>query len=367
MSHTNLIIDADPHFSIDPITRRIKNESSKKVTLIQGDHNSERFTFDMPRYIEEHDMLECDRVEVHFLNAGKGGESNPGVYNVADMQVHPEDETMVAFTWLLSDETTKYVGSLAFLIRFCCTETDGVAEYIWHTSKNTDISISEGMNNGEAVVERFPDFIESLKKEITAGLTAHRNNEDEETAHIRNKWAAAIEILFEALSTAAENTKNTISPGGFAVGYNNDVNKCSLAVGLQNIITGYRSFGAGQGLNAFGESNRAYFGQFNAKNGQAVLVVGWGTSDSNRKNVFTVDKNGKGVFATEVFAGGQRLANVAELTAMETNFNEQIMNFVSAVGSIQDSVDTQQRQIGVLQDKVKALEEIIDGMTAELH
>ena len=237
MSHANLIVDSDPHFSIDPITRRIKNESSKKVTLIQGDHNSERFTFELPRFIEQHDMSECDRVEIHFVNGDYASFDF-----IKDMQIHPEDETKVVFSWLVSDEATKNVGRLEFKIRFCCTNEDGVDDYIWNTAKNADISISEGMNNAEIAVERYPDFLETLRNEIKADLTAHKNNENTEVSHIRQKWAAAIEILFEALSTSAENTKNTISPGGFAVGYNNDVNKCSLAVGLRNIINGYRSF-----------------------------------------------------------------------------------------------------------------------------
>lgn len=48
MGHTHNVYDTDTHFSINPVTRMIKNESSKKVTLIQHDHNSERFTFELP-------------------------------------------------------------------------------------------------------------------------------------------------------------------------------------------------------------------------------------------------------------------------------------------------------------------------------
>lgn len=157
MSHTNLIIDAGPHFSIDPITRKIKNESSKKVALIQNDHNSERFTFDIPRYIEEHDMMECDRVEVHFVNG-----DNASLYLVNDMQIHPEDESMVVFSWLISDEATKNVGRLEFQIRFCCTNEDSIDDYIWHTAINSDIAISGGMSNSETVVDRYPDVIAEL-------------------------------------------------------------------------------------------------------------------------------------------------------------------------------------------------------------
>jgi hypothetical protein len=36
------VYDTDTRFAINPITRVVKNQSSKKTTLIQYDHNSER-------------------------------------------------------------------------------------------------------------------------------------------------------------------------------------------------------------------------------------------------------------------------------------------------------------------------------------
>ena len=44
MAHKHSVYDTDTHFSINQITQAIKNESSSKTTLIQYDHNSERFT-----------------------------------------------------------------------------------------------------------------------------------------------------------------------------------------------------------------------------------------------------------------------------------------------------------------------------------
>lgn len=49
------IVDSDPHFVIDPLTRKIIKHTEKSI-LILGDHNSERFTFELPRYIQGHDM-----------------------------------------------------------------------------------------------------------------------------------------------------------------------------------------------------------------------------------------------------------------------------------------------------------------------
>ena len=53
MAHQHGVYDTDKHFVIDSNTRKIENQSKSKITLIQNDHDSERFTFEIPRYVEE--------------------------------------------------------------------------------------------------------------------------------------------------------------------------------------------------------------------------------------------------------------------------------------------------------------------------
>ena len=118
MVHLHDVYDTDRQFSIDIVSRTIKNNSTSKTTLMQYDHNSERFSFEMPRYIEGHDMLECDGVEVHYVNGANGG-----IYKVQDLQVHQDDETKVVCSWLISQNATKIVGTLDFLLRFYCNFT----------------------------------------------------------------------------------------------------------------------------------------------------------------------------------------------------------------------------------------------------
>lgn len=66
--NTNTVFLIRTHiFLIDPVTRAITT-SSEKLHVMQFDHNSERLTFEMPRYIEGHDMSVCNQVEAHFLN-----------------------------------------------------------------------------------------------------------------------------------------------------------------------------------------------------------------------------------------------------------------------------------------------------------
>lgn len=69
MPHTHPVIDNDLHFSINTLTREISN-GSKKVKLMQGDHASEIFTFEIPRYVDGHDMSLCNKIAVHYINVG---------------------------------------------------------------------------------------------------------------------------------------------------------------------------------------------------------------------------------------------------------------------------------------------------------
>ena len=152
MNHSHVLYDSDPHFKIDPISRNILNESSKKVKLIQHDHNSERFTFEAPRYIEGHDLSTCNKVEIHYLNI----ESNTkipraGVYTVDDLQIKSDDDNAVVCSWMVGNNATLSVGQLQFLIRFSCVNDDtGELEYVWNTAVYSGITISSGIYNNDS-------------------------------------------------------------------------------------------------------------------------------------------------------------------------------------------------------------------------
>lgn len=161
MSHNNLIADADAFFEVNAISRAIKNKTPTKIALIQNDHNSERFTFSLPRFIEGHDMMESDRTEVHYINVDSTTkEQNKGLYEVEDIHIDPEDENKVVCSWLISREATKYVGGLAFAIAFTCFAEDGVTvEYAWHSAICNEITITAGINNTEVISEQYADII----------------------------------------------------------------------------------------------------------------------------------------------------------------------------------------------------------------
>ena len=57
MAHSHQVVDDDKSFIIDSATRTISNPATNKLILIQHDHNSERFTFELDKVIEGHDSV----------------------------------------------------------------------------------------------------------------------------------------------------------------------------------------------------------------------------------------------------------------------------------------------------------------------
>ena len=166
MSHIHEVNDSDNKFIVDGISRAIKNTSASKTTVMQFDHNSEVFTFEIPRYIEGHDMMECNRVEVHYLNIDTSTkEENEGIYLVNDLKVNESDETKLNCSWVISQNATMLVGSLNFLLRFICL-TDDVIDYVWNTSICSGIYVSKGIYNSEIVAEQYLDTIKAWENRL---------------------------------------------------------------------------------------------------------------------------------------------------------------------------------------------------------
>lgn len=198
MSHINKITDKDPCFEVDPITRAIKNVSRTKTAVMQFDHNSERFTFTLPRYIEGHDMAEVTKAEVHYLNV-----DTAGVYPMNDIAVDEADKNKITCSWLISQNATMKPGSLTFLLRFVCLSADGSVEYAWHTGTHTGISVSAGMNN-------LADVVEDVENDITAQWKAELFAEFEEIRHDVVESEARVSELEQISRQHAETTASEV-------------------------------------------------------------------------------------------------------------------------------------------------------------
>lgn len=166
MSHLHNVTDSDNKFIVDGISRTIKNASTSKTTVMQFDHNSEVFTFEVPRYIEGHDMMLCNRVEVHYLNIDTvTKEEHEGIYLVDDLTVSTDDENKLTCSWVISQNATSLVGSLNFLLRFICL-TDDVIDYVWNTAIHSGIYVSKGIYNSDIVAEQYIDTIKAWENRL---------------------------------------------------------------------------------------------------------------------------------------------------------------------------------------------------------
>lgn len=169
MAHIHEIKDAEAHFIINATSREISN-TDELPALVQKDHNSERFTFVAPRYVDGHDLSICNKVRVHYINISSDKtEKYADVYEVDDLSIDETDETKVVCTWLISKYATQLTGSLNFIIEYAC-ESDGLIDYAWHTAIFKGITVKEGINNTEQIMTEYTDILEKWKNDVLAEI-----------------------------------------------------------------------------------------------------------------------------------------------------------------------------------------------------
>lgn len=169
MSHIHNIIDTDSHFRINPVTRVVSTKA-EKLYVTQYDHNSERFTFQIEKYVEEHDMSQCDRIEIHYTNITRTRkEQNDDVYIVSKDDIEADYDTLY-FSWLISSNATQLVGALKFSITFVCLDDEGNVSYTWSTTTYENVQVITKIANAAMVVQKYPDLYNQLKQDILASI-----------------------------------------------------------------------------------------------------------------------------------------------------------------------------------------------------
>lgn len=174
MSHIHNIVDTGKRFIINPASRAITTENDELI-LSQGDHNSERYTFELPRIVEGHDMNLCNRVEIHYDNISKSKkEVSEGTYIIDDMVTNGD---AINFSWLISGNTTRLYGTVQFWINFVCIENDEII-YSWGTDVFKGVRVLANNRNTDTVVAKFPDVLELWKKEVVDEVVTGIPKED---------------------------------------------------------------------------------------------------------------------------------------------------------------------------------------------
>lgn len=207
--HTDdIIVDADEHFTIDTITRAISNESNKKLTLMQYDNKSERYSFDMDRIIDGHDLTSCNRVQIHYVNIGSNRTKHVGLYLVDDVKVMDNNDKKITFTWLISQNATMLSGALQFLVSFECVDGNAIL-YRWSSSIYGSISITPGMDNDNTIVELYADELvtweNSMETEFIPDLVnkCYIEREFATSEEVANVFGLTIDDLDQEMIEAA--------------------------------------------------------------------------------------------------------------------------------------------------------------------
>ena len=196
----NEIIDIDPHFIIDTITREISNNTNEKLRIMQYDNKSERYSFDMNRFIEGHDLMDCNKVQIHFINIGSSGQKHPGLYLVEDLHINTSDENKVTFSWLISQDATMFGGILSFLVSFKCIDGDTVL-YRWSSTIYDSIQITAGLDNSYTVFETYTDELLTWQSNVETEISSWQHNMETELipnlvdeSYINREFATSEEV-----------------------------------------------------------------------------------------------------------------------------------------------------------------------------
>ena len=155
------------YFSVNTAEKVVVKQSEWKITVAQYEQDATCLVFDMPRYIDGHDMLACNAKEVHYTTRGGG----LGVYEIVDAALKKGSDKIITFSWYLSSIATENVGPLSFVVRFAEIENSNPTNILfdWYTlSNDKDIEIIAGMNNGKPVIEPHVDILNQWRMALLA-------------------------------------------------------------------------------------------------------------------------------------------------------------------------------------------------------
>lgn len=142
--------DTGAFFTIIPETREIKVPTSHKVIGVVGDHLAEQLTFELPRFIDGHDIEGCTRRYISWLNVN----GEPGNDQLEELKVPPEGakEGMIYLTWTIRNLLAVSKGVVQFSLHFECLDADGATvRYHWGTAVCKNCEILDSVNHAIGV------------------------------------------------------------------------------------------------------------------------------------------------------------------------------------------------------------------------
>lgn len=170
MSHIHEVRDVDAVFILDGVTKAL-TQAAGETHITQNDHNSEIITFKIPRFIEGHDMMLCDLIEVHGRNvndATSAGarKTNKAIAKIKGLSSSPDDSEFLLGTWSVTKEFTQLAGTLSFKLKFACYGEEDTFDYVLNTQYCEELTIYESSDSTDSVVETNSEVIADLEKQV---------------------------------------------------------------------------------------------------------------------------------------------------------------------------------------------------------
>ena len=183
LSENDISTKTEPHIVVGS-NRVITVPSELKRIAVQYDHNIETVTFDCPRYWDDHDMSTM-KVYINYTRA----DNEPGCYIADDVAVDETDTSIMHFSWTISRHVTEAVGPLTILICIKMVDKDGNEVNHWNSERNSEMTVSKGMECGDIIVNKYPDVITYLRADM--GNLADLTTEDKSSLVAAINEAAA--------------------------------------------------------------------------------------------------------------------------------------------------------------------------------
>lgn len=145
--------------------RTVKVPDSLVRLGVQYDHNVNTIIFDCPRYLDDDSSVDMSKMQI-FINYMLPNKQL-GASLATDVEIDPDDETLMHFSWKITRAITQYKGLLSTLICIKQVDSDGNEIYHWNTLMFQRFAIDEGMESQEVVAEENQDVIAQLLTEYS--------------------------------------------------------------------------------------------------------------------------------------------------------------------------------------------------------
>ena len=144
--------------------RTVNVPNSLQRLGVQYDHNVNAIVFDCPRYPDEDPTVDMSKMQIfiNYMLPNKKLGASQGV----NVEIDPEDNTLMHFSWKITRAITQYKGVLSTLICVKQVNDDGNEVYHWNTVMFQRFTVDEGMECTPAIETESADVIAKILMEI---------------------------------------------------------------------------------------------------------------------------------------------------------------------------------------------------------